>query len=104
MITMSFFHGFKIYKAHNCMSFVSKIIELSNTVNMSKPYYQYNIKEIDELLSEYLYKEDFFEKKKTETKDYMNYDGLIKNTLYFIKLNSKLIYRLMAKGKVNDEN
>ena len=99
MITMSICHGFKVYKAHNCMSFVSRIIELSESVNMSKPYYKYNIKEIDELLSEYIYKEDFFEKKKTETKDYMNYVGLIKNTLYFIKLNSKLIYRIIAKGK-----
>ena len=103
MITMPIFHGFKIYKAHNCMSFVSEIIELSDTVNMSKPYYKYNIKEIDKLLAEYLYKEDFFEKKKTETKDYMNYVGLIKNTIYFIKLNSKLIYRLIAKGKGKDE-
>lgn len=103
MITMSIFHGFKIYKAHNCMSFVSKIIELSDTVNMSKAYYKYNIKEIDELLTEYLYKEDFFDKKKIETKGYMNYVGLVKNTLYFIKLNSKLIYRLIVKGKKKDE-
>ena len=103
MITMPIFHGFKIYKAHNCMSFVSEIIELSDEVNMLKPYYKYNIKEIDELLTDYLYMEDFFEKKKTETKDYMNYVGLIKNTIYFIKLNSKLIYRLIAKGKRKDE-
>ena len=48
MITMSICHGFKVYKAHNCMSFVSEIIELSEAVNMSKPYYKYNIKEIDE--------------------------------------------------------
>lgn len=103
MITMSFFHGFKIYKAHNCMSFVSKIIELSESVNMSKPYYKYNIKEIDELLSVYMYKEDFFEKKKIETKDYMKYIGILKNTLYFIKLNGKLIYRIFSKGKKKNE-
>ena len=103
MMTMSIFHGFKIYKAHNCMSFVSKIIELSDTVNMSKAYYKYNIKEIDELLNEYLYKEDFFDKKKIETKGYMNYVGLVKNTIYFIKLNSKLIYRLIVRGKEKDE-
>ena len=103
MMTMSIFHGFKIYKAHNCMSFVSKIIELSDTVNMSKAYYKYNIKEIDELLTEYLYKEDFFDKKKIETKGYMNYVGLVKNIVYFIKLNSKLIYRLIVKGKEKDE-
>lgn len=103
MITMSFFHGFKIYKAHNCMSFVSKIIELSGAVNMSKTYYKYNIKEIDELLSEYIYKEEFFDKKKIETKDYMKYIGVFKNTIYFIRLNSKLIYRIFAKGKEDDE-
>lgn len=103
MITMSFFHGFKIYKAHNCMSFVSKIIELSGAANMSKPYYKYNIKEIDELLSEYIYEEEFFDKKKIETKDYMKYIGVFKNTIYFIKLNGKLIYRIFAKGKEDDE-
>lgn len=103
MITMSIFHGFKIYKAHNCMSFVSKIVELSDTVNISKPYYKYNIKEIDELLTEYLYKEEVFEKKKMETKGYMNYVGVIKNTLYFIRLNSKLIYRVIVRGKEKDE-
>lgn len=103
MMTMPIFRGFRIYKAHNCMSFVSEIIELSDTVHMSKPYYKYNIKEIDELLTDYLYKEDFFEKKETETKGYMSYVGLIKNTLYFINLNSKLIYRLIAKGKKKDE-
>lgn len=103
MITMPIFHGFKIYKAHNCMSFVSKIIELSDTVKMSKDYYKYSIKDIDELLTEYQYIEFVFNKKKIETKDYMNYVGLIKNTIYFINLNSKLIYRLIVKGKKKDE-
>ena len=103
MITMPIFHGFKIYKSHNCMSFVSKIIELSNTVKMSKPYYKYNIKELDELLNDYLYNEDYYEKKKIETKEYMKYVGIIKNTLYFIKLNSKLIYRMVVKGKYKNE-
>ena len=103
MITMSIFHGFKIYKSHNCMSFVSKIIELSNTVKMSRPYYKYNIKELDELLNDYLYNEDYYEKKKIETKEYMKHVGIITNTLYFIKLNSKLIYRMAVKGKYKNE-
>ena len=103
MITMSIFRGFKIYKAHNCMSFVTKIIELSDAVNMSKPYYKYNIKQIDELLIEYLYKEELFVKEKIETKEYMSYVGIIRNILYFVKLNGKLIYRLIAKGKVKYE-
>ena len=103
MLTMSIFHGFKIYKAHNCMSFVSKIIELSETVNLAKPYYKYNIKEIDELLTEYLYEEDFFKKEKVETREYMSYVGVIRNILCFVKLNSKLIYRLIIKRKTKDE-
>lgn len=103
MITMPIFHGFKIYKSHNCMSFVTKIIELSEVVNMSKPYYKYNIKEIDELLTKYQYMEDFFDKKKVEAKEYMHYVGLIKNILYFINLSGKLIYRLIVRRKEKDE-
>lgn len=103
MITMPIFGGFKIYKAHNCMSFVSKIIELSDTVNMIKPYYRYNIKQIDKLLTEYLYKEDFFDKKEIQTNEYMNHVCLIKNILYFMNLNGKLIYRLIVKGKEKNE-
>ena len=103
MITMLIFRGFKIYKSHNCMSFVSKIIELSDAVTMSKPYYKYNIKQIDELLTEYLYKEELFVKEKIETKAYMSYVGIIRNILYFIKLNGNLVYRLIAKGKVEYE-
>lgn len=103
MITMPIFHGFKIYKSYNCMSFVSKIIELSNTVNMSKAYYKYNIREIDELLIKYLYKEDFFKKQKIEKEEYMKYVGILKNILNFINLNIKLTYRLIVKGNEKNE-
>lgn len=103
MVTMPIFHGFRIYKSHNCMSFVSKILELTNTVKMSKPYYKYNIKELDELLNDYLYNEDYYKKKKIETKGYMNRVSVTKNILYFIKLNSKLIYRMVIKEKYRNE-
>ena len=98
MITMSIIHGFKIYKAHNCMSFTSKIIEMSESIKMKNPYYKYNIKELDDLLEDYLYKEDYFKKEKIETKDYTKYIGPIKNTLLFVKLNAKLLYRIIMKG------
>lgn len=103
MITMPIFHGFKIYKTHNCMTFVGKIIELSKSVKMNKPYHKYNIKEIDVLLTEYLYKETEFVKQKEETKDYMEHISIFKNIWLFLKLNGKLIFRLIAKGKENDE-
>lgn len=103
MITMPIFHGFKIYKSHNCMSFVSKIIELSKKVEMIKPYYKYNIKELDNLLTDYLYKEDHYKKEKIEVIDYMKHIGFIKNIINFIKLNGKLIYRVIFKSNKNHD-
>lgn len=97
MLTMPVFHGFEIYKTYNCMSFVSKIIELSNAVIMNKQYYKYNIKEIDALLSSFLYKEEYFSKQKEETKDYMQHVCIFKNIYSFLKLNTKLLYRLLLK-------
>lgn len=53
MATMPILHGFEIYKAHNCMTFTAKAIQLSSAVKMKKPYYKYSIKDIDELLSDH---------------------------------------------------
>ena len=97
MATMSLFHGFRIYKALNCMSFVSKIIKLSNSVSMSKKYYKYNIKELDILLSNYKYKEDYFYKTKIENKNYMDKVSFVSNILMFFKLNGKLLHRIFSK-------
>ena len=97
MATMSLFHGFRIYKALNCMSFVSKIIELSKSVSMSKKYYKYNIKELDILLSNYKYKEDYFYKTKIENKNYMDKVSFVSNILMFFKLNGKLLHRIFSK-------
>ena len=97
MATMPLFHGFKIYKALNCMSFVSKIIKLSDSVSMGKRYYKYNIKELDILLSDYKYKEDYFYKTKIENKNYMDKVSFASNILMFFKLNGKLLYRIFSK-------
>ena len=43
MLTMPLLHGFRLYKAHNCMSFVAKLLKLSG-VKLAQPYYKYNIK------------------------------------------------------------
>lgn len=96
MITMPIVHGIKIYKAHNCMSFVSKVIELSNSVKMEKDYYKYNIKEIDKLLEKFLLKECYLDKEQ-EDNEYMSRAGGIFNLKMFFKLNGKLIYRMLFK-------
>ena len=100
MATMSLFHGFRIYKAHNCMSFVSKIIELSNAISMDKKYYKYSIKDIDKLLSRFNYKEDYFYKTEIENVNYMDKVSFISNISMFFKLNGKLLYRFFIKGKM----
>lgn len=97
MATMSIFHGFKIYKAHNCMSFVSRIVSLSNVVKMNKKYYRYNIKELDRLLEEYKYEEKEFVRENITNKKYMNKVGIFKNIKFFINLNCKLLYRMIFK-------
>ena len=51
MVTMPVIHGIKMKHAHNCMSFVGKILELSGAVQMDRPYYRYSIQEMDELLT-----------------------------------------------------
>ena len=96
MATMSIFHGIKIYKAHNCMSFVSRIIELSNSAKLEKKYYKYSIEDIDKLLNKYLCKESYLQKQK-EDEEYMKKVGLIFNIKLFLKLNAKLIYRMIMK-------
>ncbi|MBR4084846.1 MAG: hypothetical protein IKK33_11255 [Lachnospiraceae bacterium] len=96
MLTMSFLHGLPIYKAHNCMSFVSKIIKLSGVVRMNKPFYKYSIQDMDKLLSGFGGRE-FQLKKKREDKEYMREIGALQNVKTFLSLNGKLIYRLLCK-------
>ncbi len=104
MATMSLFYGFRIYKAHNCMSFVSKILKLSKSVNMTKKYYKYSIKDIDILLSDYKYKEEYFYKTKIQNKDYMDKVSFISNVGMFFRLNGKLLYRIFSKrGLIKNE-
>ena len=96
MLTMPILHGIKIYKAHNCMSFVGKVIELSHSVQMQKKYYKYDIKEIDELLDGFLWKECYLQKNQ-EDHEYMDRVGVVANLQMFLKLNGKLIYRILFK-------
>lgn len=98
MLTMPLLHGFRIYKAHNCMSFVSKIIEMSEAVEMEKPFYRYNIPETDCLLQAFPSRVFALKKKKNDP-FYMQKIGLIQNIKFFVKLNGQLLYRMIFKRK-----
>ena len=102
MATMPILHGFRIYKANNCMSFTAKIIELSGLVDMEKPYYKYSIEDMDKLLSEHFYFEGKLRRKVSDNyENYMRSFEPIKYTSDMIKLISKLIIRgLFMRKKI----
>ncbi|WP_051538342.1 hypothetical protein [Butyrivibrio proteoclasticus] len=100
MATMGILHGFRIYKAENCMSFVSRIVEMSGAVFMDKPFYKYNIKELDALLKPYMYREELFYPKEKKTLGYMDKIPAKKNICMFLSLNGKLIQRILTKRSI----
>ena len=97
MATMSVVHGLPIYKAENCMSFVARILQLSEAVEMKEPYYRYNIREIEELLGGYPYREGLFYKTKIQTRNYMEHVSFAENLHLFLELNRKLLARMICK-------
>ncbi|MBR4670688.1 MAG: hypothetical protein IKO84_08815 [Butyrivibrio sp.] len=99
MVTMGFLHGFMIYKAHNCMSFVGKIISLTGAVPMDKKYYKYDIPSMDRLLKDYVYKEDYFYKTEIKTPDYMEKCSVLRNIGMFFSLVGRLVYRMTPWGR-----
>lgn len=99
MLTMPVLHGFEIKGAYNCMSFVGRIVELSGTVRLARPYYQYDIHELDELLTPYLYTERYFSDKGVRTTPgYMERVSLWENAGLFLQLNKKLVFRMIKGG------
>ena len=71
---------------------------------MTKKYYKYSIKDIDILLSDYKYKEEYFYKTKIQNKDYMDKVSFISNVGMFFRLNGKLLYRIFSKrGLIKNE-
>ena len=71
MVTMPILKGFRVYKAHNCMSFVGLIIKESDSIEMEKPYYKYSIPEVDDLLEDYLFFEGNLKKDNIVLENYM---------------------------------
>ena len=97
MVTMSVIHGLPIYKSENCMSFATKMIELSNIYYLKRPYYRYSIKDIDELLEPYLFYEGQLERKEVLHPEYMEVLPKWTNFKEGIGLISCLLYRMVTK-------
>lgn len=70
MITTPVLHGIRIYKAHNCMDFTARVIELAG-IKLDKPFYKYDIPDIEKLLADYPHKEGYL--KRIDSPDYERY-------------------------------
>lgn len=96
MATMPIIGGFRIPHTENCMSFTAKCIELSGKVKMKRPYWQYIIKEIDELLSDYRFFEGRILRGEIPDNNYMTAFEPFRYFSGMIKLFSVLIYRIIS--------
>ena len=81
------------------MSFTAAIIEMTKKIKFNKQYYKYDIKEMDNVLSDYLFKEQLFYRE-CEDEEYMSCKTFWKNFGLFFKLNSQLLFRLIFCTKV----
>ncbi len=105
MATMSIFHGFRIYKAHNCMSFCGRVIQLTGVISMEKPYYKYSIQEMDALLEKNFYFEGMLKRKSSP--DYDNY--MKRGSIWeLIRTGSNTIFTLIKRmiferSRIEDE-
>ena len=98
MATMPILGGFRIYRADNCMSFAAKIAELSGCVRMSKPYWRWSVRELDELLSDYACFEGKLVRGENFTDDeYMKSFSPLKYLTDMIKLISRLTFRAIFR-------
>ncbi len=97
MATMPVFHGINICKAYNCMSFTARILQLSGT-KLSKPFYKYSIKDIDELLSDKcIFEGKVFRIPSLEYEEYMKKSPPFEYFKYGFRLSAELIRRMVMR-------
>ena len=93
MATMPILHGFRIYKTHNCMSFVGLVIKETDSIEMKKQYWKYSIPELDKLMTDYLFFEGNLKKDDKTIENYM-----VKPKLFTrIRISTRTILRLLGR-------
>ena len=103
MLTTPIIHGFRLYKAHNCMDFTAKVIEMAG-VKLDKPYYKYDIPDIEKLLDGYPVKEGYV--KRIDSEDYEKYvekSDLLTGVKEFLQTVKNLTLRLFFKKPEDDK-
>ena len=97
MLTTPIVHGFRIYKAHNCMDFTARVIEMAG-VELKKPYYKYDIPDIEKLLEGYPVKEGYVKRIDSEGYEkYVEESSILTNVREFfgvvVKLTKRCLFR-----------
>ena len=93
MATMPILHGFRIYKTHNCMSFVGLVIKETDSIEMKKQYWKYSIPELDKLMADYLFFEGNLKKDDKTIENYMVKPKLFNR----IRISTRTILRLLGR-------
>ena len=95
MATMPLIGGFHIPHSENCMSFTSRCIGLSGCAKMKRRYWRYSIKDIDEMLSDYLLFEGKITRGEAADDGYMTPFEPVRYVKGMIKHFSKLLIRII---------
>lgn len=104
MLTTPILHGFRLYKAHNCMDFTAKVIEKAG-VKLDKPYYKYDIPDMEKLLEKcgFPVKEGYV--KRLDSEDYEHYvekSDFLTGFAEFVNAVKTLTLRLLFSKPEND--
>ena len=96
MLTMPILHGFSIYPAHNCLSFISMILTKIHGIYLEKPYYKYMPSELNEVLKEYVWFEGWLKKKEESvTAKADSIPGRWEMCVVNCRIIAELIYRMI---------
>lgn len=102
-VSMPIFHGFRIYKTYNCMSFVGRILEMTGNFTMEKAYYKYSIEELDKMMSDFCIEEREFRREEILTPDYMDSVNIFYNIGTLIRMLTILTWRLIFRNPDKDD-
>ena len=96
MLTMGLLHGLPIAGSENCMSFCARVLSLTGAVRLKKPYYRYDLRELDCLLTEagFFYREVTVGAPREETPGYMEPVPPIRVLKHALELNAGLLRSL----------
>ena len=97
MLTTPIVHGFRIYKAHNCMDFTARVIEMAG-VKLNKPFFKYDIPDIEKLLDGYHVKEGYVKRIDSERYEkYVERSSLPAMLTEFVQAVVKLTHRCLFR-------